>query len=61
MAQARIDAAHYLADCVKCGELIPLDELQAAWPVTHAAVNEAVAAGGFVAQIGPSAAEAQHG
>ena len=24
MAQARIDAAHYLADCVKCVELIPL-------------------------------------
>lgn len=54
MAQARIDAAHNLAERIKRGEFIPFRQLQAAWPVEHAAINETVATGRLFSVIGPS-------
>lgn len=54
MAQARIDAAHKLAERIKCGDFIPLDQLQAVWPGKRAAINKAVAAGRLFTVVGPS-------
>lgn len=54
LAQARIDAANNLVERINRGEFIPLGQLQAAWPVDHAAINDEVAARRLFAVVGPS-------
>lgn len=54
MAQARINAAHNLAKRIKCGEFIPLTQLQAAWLVERSVINEALADGRLFAVISES-------
>lgn len=54
MEQARVDATANIAERIRRGEYLTLGQLQSAWQVKRAVINNALTAGRIFAVVGPS-------